>query len=746
VAAGFDPTKAQTLPKEVLENPRMSEAASQAIKSALRGGGTDELDHIISLGLSGSNAPTNLQIQPGIKGGAASASDKLEDSLIEQVKQGRMSLIDAQNQLAKAKGITLPENSGQRSKTDQWLMDHPDILYPLADAQNELTKSFTQLAHPREFADRVLGAGYDTIAGSIENLSQSIADLYTAATEKNPQASNIIGKGLNTALSTMNTFISPVSALFSMAGKMPGVAPAEMAMNAGMQAVDSLAHDSVSRVINAIPDKVMDQRAKKNLTDPISSTLSTIAQFGLFAKLSPEAHAKAKATFVKDVLSDTAKEIADKGTVTPEKASEIVDNAKQSALSKVKKPAIKPNEVKPETEPLAIKPNKPEVSTSVKTTAIPKELEPLAEEARKYKSADEFVRVVRGDTSQNLPYGATLRKFGLTEQSSRLSDLGAGINPEKEVTVYRGIDDLSGKVKRRINDGDYVIGDSEQALAYTDSPKNVVAKKVKIKDLIVQHADDAVKDIKQYGLDNFLKSSELIYSDSKNPVLKLNREQLTDFYNQVKGTSEPAKIKPNAETPTIDTNETKVETPAKPDMKGGTKTTKVAKDINAYLVKQGFDELPKEDQAKYTPITKADQLAKVSDILKNNEADAIEMAKGNKPIPDGVNPQVLFNAVSKLASSKNDIQTLMDLANSPLAQARSEAAQTLGASGFNPDDVVSNIRKVEQERTKAVESKLGTKVKKAKSDIVSRAKSEINKINLPKEELSWDKFLNSIKC
>jgi hypothetical protein len=180
-AAGFDPTKAQPLPKQVLENPRMSEAASQAIKSALHGNGTTELDHIIALGLSGSNDMSNLQIQPGIKNGPAAVSDKLENSLIEQVKQGKISLIDAQNQLAKEKGTSLPE-LGQRSPVDQWLMDHPSILKPMAGIQDFITglgqDVTSAIQNPKE---SIPGAGM-----AIENFGLGVAKTISNAVLSNP--------------------------------------------------------------------------------------------------------------------------------------------------------------------------------------------------------------------------------------------------------------------------------------------------------------------------------------------------------------------------------------------------------------------------------------------------------------------------------------------------------------------------------------------------------------------------------
>lgn len=104
----------------------------------------------------------------------------------------------------------------------------------------------------------------------------------------------------------------------------------------------------------------------------------------------------------------------------------------------------------------------------------------LVEEARKYKSAEEFISNYKGSGTQYGDYNPSLR-YGGTPGSKRLTELG--VDPEKEVTIYRGIDDQTGKLARKINDGDFVTTDFESARAYAGSEKDVVKMKVKAKDL-----------------------------------------------------------------------------------------------------------------------------------------------------------------------------------------------------------------------------------------------------------------------
>jgi hypothetical protein len=82
---------------------------------------------------------------------------------------------------------------------------------------------------------------------------------------------------------------------------------------------------------------------------------------------------------------------------------------------------------------------------------------------------------------------------------------------------------------------------------------------------------------------------------------------------------------------------------------------------------------------------------------------------------------------------------LMDLAKSPIAEQRSLAAQQLGASAW--EKPVNNIVKTINEVKKVRESKI--KNPKVKEVVKTKLREEVSKINLSKEELSWDRFLST---
>ena len=118
-APSFDPTVAQPVSKDMLYNGRMPESVSQAIKAQFPGSVADELDHIMPLELGGSNNKSNLRLEPGQNPNERyspstnpTQTDPLENSLAQQVYSGKISLVQAWQLMAQAKGLTLPEQGG----------------------------------------------------------------------------------------------------------------------------------------------------------------------------------------------------------------------------------------------------------------------------------------------------------------------------------------------------------------------------------------------------------------------------------------------------------------------------------------------------------------------------------------------------------------------------------------------------------------------------------------------------------
>jgi hypothetical protein len=157
---------------------------------------------------------------------------------------------------------------------------------------------------------------------------------------------------------------------------------------------------------------------------------------------------------------------------------------------------------------------------------------PLIEEAKKYKSFEDFSQAVKGGKTQYGDYNPKLRE-NMPAGYKNITELG--VDPEETITVYRGIDDAPGKVKRKINDGDFVTTDFDSALSYTGNPKDVVEMQVKAKTLYNSEPRDFVDE-------PFYIGSEYIYTTKNAKTLPTDKE-LTDIWKQAqKPNSEAGKL------------------------------------------------------------------------------------------------------------------------------------------------------------------------------------------------------------
>ena len=177
--------------------------------------------------------------------------------------------------------------------------------------------------------------------------------------------------------------------------------------------------------------------------------------------------------------------------------------------------------------------------------------------------------------------------------------------------------------------------------------------------------------------------------------------------------------------------------------KPGQATTiaKGARELNRKLVEEGYDAIPEDELAKIGSINKADQIEKTARLL-DDLPSAIRMAMRQEPIPDGVAPQVLFNAVKNHAKKAGDFELQSRLARSSILEERATAAQTLGSAGFNNDpvDAVAAIKEIEDVRIKAKERR------KQVSDVKKEVKAGDVAIKKVTAKKTWDDVINSLTC
>ena len=195
--------------------------------------------------------------------------------------------------------------------------------------------------------------------------------------------------------------------------------------------------------------------------------------------------------------------------------------------------------------------------------------------------------------------------------------------------------------------------------------------------------------------------------------------QLTDIWNQAQET------KPVEAITTVNG-----QTPSK------IATSIEAKAIEAKLTKK-FEQV-----AGYEKINVADQAKQALDLVNTDLVTARKMIRGEEPLPGNLRGTSLITAMEEVIKKNKDAELAYELANSPLITETSVAAQELRlAAERTPDSATSKIIEIKKAREAKIKDlpKDRTATKKALAE-------EMKKNNLPKEELSFNKFLENITC
>jgi hypothetical protein len=398
-----------------------------------------------------------------------------------------------------------------------------------------------------------------------------------------------------------------------------------------------------------------------------------------------------------------------------------------------------------------------------------KEERALIAEARKYKTAEEFVEaqgktVYHGTPSKELNFGeqpiGNQLPFGVHFQehipvAKRFADGTTKVKPTgNEGTIYESI---MPKNPLNIDKGLFYEGTKEFAIL------KEIAEKSKIKDskYIIEYKGKVAID----PMSIFWKRGQQAKLDVIKDVLTKNGYDQAIVYG-MKGTVDPLGVGAPHYTPAVAILDksliktksqlidiwNKAQEGGSGTPKGGTpetpkspqtKPAKAALDINKKLAEKGLEQLPPEELAQYPTIKQNDIVQKVVDALTTDEKAIIDASLGKRPFPEDVHPQVAFNTVEKLANSRGDIDLLLALEKSPVATQRSLMAQGLGASAWNKlrGSFVEKLKTIRREREKQIKAD-PEKVTKAKRQI----HEETKKVLLNVEELSWNKFLKDIVC
>jgi hypothetical protein len=476
VYPGFDPTKPTKLDQSHLTNGRMPLEVSAPLKEQMGGAYSDELDHKIALELSGSNNPSNLQIEPGRLGGLSAAHDKLETQLAHHVVKGDISLLDGQRALARAKGYTLPEDMTRSEVATQGpvkTFPTPDVQPPVNGQATDTPafdtapsfKSPTDFSEARPAPSNTRALDGMDVLNAFPGTNQTLADLQMdpLSIKANPakaitdywhgikdsvlaEGENIkqiftgkgaaakIGAGEKAAAGAVNAGISPITSLFSAANDIPVLGTVSRLITLPFAFMGDAGRDTAKVITDALP---ISQDAKNKIVDGMGDIIGLAGQFvvgGLAEKAIP----------------DLVKRYG------PEDTATIVDKAKEIASTEKPSEAQAAPARAPSSEPVNF-PEKPLPETKAPAPAEERAgfVNPKAFTDSAKEALDTFKQ-----TQQDSKAGEALRTYFTGESDSRVAEtnqlrdqLSKGLSPKEQeaLTLMRDFKNRPGELDKFAN-------------------------------------------------------------------------------------------------------------------------------------------------------------------------------------------------------------------------------------------------------------------------------------------------------
>lgn len=154
------------------------------------------------------------------------------------------------------------------------------------------------------------------------------------------------------------------------------------------------------------------------------------------------------------------------------------------------------------------------------------------------------------------------------------------------------------------------------------------------------------------------------------------------------------------------------------------------------------------DKATYDIVSHKQEAANAVDLIHSDPEKAMQIAMGQTAGNNASHEAAVYHAVANDALTKaqktGDYSTVTQLATSPRHTGVSEAAQKLGAEGYNvnPHDPIKLMNDVSKTREAAIGKRTGSTVAKETANIGKQVKS--NSLKVSRED--WHTFVESLKC
>lgn len=766
----FDPTVAQKIDPAILQNGRMPESVSQAIKAQFPGSAAMELDHIMPLELGGSNQKSNLQLEAGADttrpyspGKNPTLTDPLENTLAKRVHNGEISLLDGWKLMAQAKGITLPEQGGVNPSDAQIQPNQqkPSALEATYPQASQVVKDIVKnpLALGNSFMD-IISTPFNDIKQAINTFGQ-VTDNFWKGVFNHESLSKQVGNTLEMMATGGGAGFSGISTLFNTASKVPIVGSVIKSLFLLPAFSGDITGDSAAVAVQGA-NKVglISDETAKNITPGIKDFASLVGSiYGgeELAKIYGELKVKYGTSEANNMVKNAQELVKDN-------PKPILEN-KTNENTPISKPTL--SDI---AEKQAIQPEKAEKPTT--------EESPLATEARKYKSAEEFVKA-QGETvyhgtkaninslseSDVLQYGKPNALYGqglyltdspkvaegysVTKGTGEAGKILSGtIKPDVKLL------NLDEPIKKEFVDSlQRASGDLSLDINSRDTGQSAMKKFMNsLHGLPTNEASEIIDslhhNLEQLGYDGFQhvggqitggvpsKVSILWDGGARSAVDKVNstsKSQLTDIWNKANTEVKPSEITQKVPQPRL----------LKPTKSSGIeKLIGSARSIFAYGKENGMDVGNVEDLPTYNEVSHKDMDVRITDMMKNDPERAERIGLGEEKAPKGDIAQRYYQAQVLKAKAEGNGELSLKLANSPLAAENTALGQKLGAlRGVGSNDPVAMIKEINDAWKKVSEEKSSSIEKTAKE---ARTISERAKVARPK--VNWNDFLETIKC
>lgn len=307
-------------------------------------------------------------------------------------------------------------------------------------------------------------------------------------------------------------------------------------------------------------------------------------------------------------------------------------------------------------------------------------------------------------------------------------------------SIFSGIGRLGGKAATNIAEQTPTIPKNPIASDVADVPKQLTPQERLAIYSKAQGYEPYPKDVPtiDFGGPSNTKLPTIKF-DSPTETLKMPGYKYVPVKDNVYQDIVPLKTNiPEARTYTAPT------TPRIPKTTKGTVVSKAAAEIDTKLVSDGFDALPIEEQARFTPVTRAKQVQDIARFMKSNYEDSIDVALGKKGAPKNIDTQILFNTVVKQAEKNSDVELMRSLAKSPIASQRSVLAQKLGAAAVNKSEksAVELIADNDRNIAEQIFKRTGKTVEQIHDEEIAKIVAK----KAPVDKKTFSEFINSVIC